>query len=109
MREIGILNELFEMDPNFIGPDGWSFISVFVRNIWFFVVSILVFATNMLIGHNAIPSLVGSKHLPESFQKLRIPFYAVATVAFIAALFFVYTSIQGARDAINLIYPEFWI
>jgi hypothetical protein len=53
--------------------------------------------------------LVGSKHLPESFQKLRIPCYAVAVVAFVAALYFVYTSIQGARDAINLIYPEFWI
>ena len=100
---------LFEMDPNVIGPDAWEAVSLFLRYIWLFVLSILVFASNMLIGHNAIPSLVQSRHISSSFQKLRVPVYTVAVIAFGAALVCVFLAFQHGRDAINLIYPEFWI
>ena len=100
---------MFEMDPNVIGPDGWKAVSAFVTNIWLFVASVLIFASNMLIGHNAIPSLVQSGHIPSSFQKLRAPLYAGSTIAFVAALYFVFRALEGARSAVNLIYPEFWI
>ncbi len=73
------------MDPRFIGPEAWAEISVFVTNIWLFVVSIIIFASNMLIGHNAIPSLVTSRHLSSSWLKIRPPIYGVAVIAFGAA------------------------
>jgi len=100
---------LFELDPRFIGPEAWAEISVFVTNIWLFVVSIIIFASNMLIGHNAIPSLVTSRHLSSSWLKIRPPIYGVAVIAFGAALYFVFTALQGGRSAIKLIYPDFWI
>ena len=97
------------MDPNVIDSYAWENISVFVTNIWLFVAMIIIFAANMLIGHNTLPSLIESKHVPVSFSKLRIPFYVVAVIAFGAALFFVFSAFQGGLDAIEAIYPDYWI
>ena len=72
---------MFEIDPNYIGPEAWAYVSIFVRNIWFFVVSILVFAAHMVIGHAAIPSLIQSRHIPRTFNNIRIPIYAIAILA----------------------------
>ena len=97
------------MDPSVIDSYAWGEISVFVTNIWLFVAMIIVVAANMLLGHNAIPSLIKSKHVPASFNKLRVPFYVVAVVAFGAALFFVVSAFQGGLHAIEAIYPDYWI
>ena len=100
---------MFEIDPNYIGPEAWAYVSIFVRNIWFFVVSILVFAAHMVIGHAAIPSLIQSRHIPRTFNKIRIPIYAIAILAFASAIFFVIRAFQGGYEAISLIYPDYWI
>tara|TARA_A100001037_G_C14945151_1_gene542390 strand:+ start:269 stop:460 length:192 start_codon:yes stop_codon:yes gene_type:complete len=63
----------------------------------------------MLIGHNAIPSLVKSHHLPASVSKLRPPIYVVALISFAAAIYFVITAFTGGLEAIRAIYPDFWI
>ena len=97
------------MDPSVIDSYAWEKISVFVTNIWLFVALMIIFAANMLLGHNAIPSLIESKHVPASFNKLRIPFYMVAVLALGAALFYVFSAFLGGLDAIEAIYPDYWI
>ena len=105
----GEFKKLFEMDPNYIRLEAWEHVSTFVTYIWLFVLSMVIFAANMLIGHNAIPSLIKSQHIPGSLNKIRIPLYGVSVVAFVAAVYFALTAFQGGRAAIKLIYPDFWI
>ena len=98
-----------EIDPNYINSAIWADIKIFTQNIKFFVLFIIIFAANMLVGHNAIPSLVKSHHLPASVSKLRPPIYVVALLSIVAALFFVITAFAGGLEAIRAIYPDFWI
>ena len=98
-----------EIDPNYISAAVWADIKIFTHNMTFFVLFIIIFAANMLIGHNAIPSLVKSRHLPALLSKLRPPLYLVAAVSFAAAIYFVVVAFGGGLDAIRAIYPEFWI
>ena len=98
-----------EIDPNYISTAVWADIKIFTHNMKFFVLFIIIFAGNMLIGHNAIPSLVKSRHLPASLSKLRPPLYLFAVVSFVAAIYFVVTAFAGGLDAIRALYPDFWI
>ncbi|MDC0034903.1 hypothetical protein OAJ44_00895 [Chloroflexi bacterium] len=98
-----------ELDPNYISAAMWADIKIFTQNIKFFVLFVIIFAANMIIGHNAIPSLVKSHHLPPSVSKLRPPIYIVALVSFVVAIYFVVTAFVGGLDAIRAIYPDFWI
>ena len=102
-------NRQLEIDPNYISAAVWADIKIFTHNMTFFVLFIIIFAANMLIGHNAIPSLVKSHHLPPLLSKLRPPLYLVAAVSFVAAIYFVVTAFAGGLDAIRAIYPDFWI
>ena len=98
-----------EIDPNYINSAIWADIKIFTQNIKFFVLFIIIFAANMLVGHNTIPSLVKSHHLPASVSKLRPPIYVVALISFVAAMYFVITAFAGGLEAIRAIYPDFWI
>ena len=98
-----------EIDPNYINSAIWADIKIFTQNIKFFVLFIIIFAANMLVGHNAIPSLVKSHHLPASVSKLRPPIYVVALISFVAVMYFVITAFAGGLEAIRAIYPDFWI
>ncbi len=98
-----------EIDPNYISAAVWADIKIFTYNIKFFVLFMIIFAANMLVGHNAIPSLVKSHHVPASLSKLRPPLYLVAVVSFAAAIYFVVIAFGGGLDAIRAIYPNFWI
>ena len=98
-----------EIDPNYINSAIWADIKIFTQNIKFFVLFIIIFAANMLVGLNAIPSLVKSHHLPASVSKLRPPIYVVALISFVAAMYFVITAFAGGLEAIRAIYPDFWI
>ena len=97
------------MDPSYISTEYWAEIKVFTSNMGLFVLCIIIFAANMLVGHNAIPSLIASHHLPRSWNKLRPPIYVVAIVAFVAAIYFVFTAFSSGLDAIEHIYPDYWI
>ena len=98
-----------EIDPNYINSAMWADIKIFTENIKYFVVLMIFFAANMLIGHNAIPSMVKSQHVPASLSKLRPPLYVIAVVSFVAAMYFVVTAFAGGLAAIRAIYPDFWI
>jgi hypothetical protein len=98
-----------EIDPNYISSAIWRDIDVFTNNFRWFVLFIVIFAANMLVTHAAIPSLVKSYSIPQSFNKLRPPLYAIAVLFFAIAIYFVVRSFVGALNAIQAIYPDFWI
>ena len=98
-----------EIDPNYINAAIWADIKIFTQNIKYFVVFMILFAANMLIGHNAIPSMVKSHHVPAMVTKLRPPLYVIAVGSFVLAMYFVVTAFAGGLDAIRAIYPDFWI
>ena len=87
----------------------WADIGNFLTNMWFFVLLVIVFAASMLIGHNAIPSLVSSGHVPESVRKLRLPIYVIGLISLLGALSFLYIGFGHGLDAIRQIYPHYWI
>ena len=96
------------MDPAALGGSEWSEIGKLLTNLWLVVFFIVIFATNMLLGHNLIPSLHASGHIPDVFQKTRPAFYSLAIVSFGLAMFFLARVVDNAgvfRD----FWPDYWI
>ena len=76
------------MDPNALNPAIWSELGSLLRNLWLVVLFIILFASNMIIGHNFIPSFVATEHISRSWQKSRPVFYFFAILFFALAMFF---------------------
>ncbi len=96
------------MDPNPIGPASWSDLGVMLRSLWLAVLFIVLFASNMILGHIMLPSFVTSGHVPAGLSKLRIPLYALAIICFVVAMFFISQAIIHAR-VLRDIWPDYWI
>ena len=96
------------MDPAALGPSEWSEISKLLINLWFVVLFVVIFATNMLLGHNFIPSLVASGDVPASLQKVRVLFYALAIASFCAAIYFLVQVIDYA-GVLERVFDSYWI
>ena len=96
------------MDPAAVGSSEWSEIGKMLTSLWAVVAFIILFATNMLVGHNFIPSLVASQHIPDTWQKTRPAFYALAIISFALAIFFVYRVVDLA-GVLRDFWPDYWI
>ena len=96
------------MDPTAPTIAEWGKISDFVTGMTVMVGLVIFFATNVLIGHIFIPSLVASSHIPEKLQKTRPAFYALAVIS-AAATIFVLTIVIDRAGVIRDIYETFWI
>ena len=70
------------MDPNSLGINEWQQISKLLLSLWMTVIFIIIFAANMLLAHNIIPSLVESKHIPLTLGKIRRPLYLLAIILY---------------------------
>ena len=96
------------MEPSAIGSAQWREIGDLLTSLWVVVLLIVLFATNVLIGHNFIPSLVASSHLPRSTQKTRPAFYALAILSFALALFFL-SRVVDLAGVLRDFWPDYWI
>ena len=96
------------MDPSAISQETWSEIGGLLTRLWIFVLLIVIFAGNMILGHNMIPSLVASDHLPRTFQKTRPFFYALALASFGAALF-ILTRVVSLSGLLRDFWADYWI
>ena len=96
------------MDPAPIGVLEWKEIYNLLTNLWIVVAFTVLFAANMIIGHNIIPSHLANKDIPESFQKVRVGFYTVAIVSIGLALFF-FIRVVDLADVIQDFWSEYWI
>ncbi len=96
------------LEPSAIGSAQWREIGDLLTSLWVVVLLIVVFAANILIGHNFIPSLVASSHLPRSVQKTRPAFYALAILAFALAMFFL-SRVVDLAGVLRDFWPDYWI
>jgi hypothetical protein len=96
------------MDPSALGGSEWSEIGKLMTNLWLVVLFVVLFASNMLLGHNFIPSLVASQHVPRAAQKARPLFYLLAIISFALAVFFLVRVIDLA-GVLRRIWESYWI
>ncbi len=96
------------MSPAPLGAVEWSELGSMLFALWMVVIFIVLFAANMLVGHNLLPSFIASRHVPESLQKARIFFYACAIICFAIAMYFLVSTIQQG-DVLERFWPDYWI
>lgn len=97
------------MDPEAIGLGTWSEIGKTLTNLWLVVLFTVLFAGNLLVAHNLIPSFVESKHIPTYARKVGVAFYLLAIVALALALFFLARVVGLANGTLRLFWDNFWI
>lgn len=96
------------LDPGFIGPASWSELGNLQRSLGLALVFVVLFASNMLIGHNMIPSFIGSHHIGQQWGRVRPIFYAFAIICFALAIFFIGRAADFAGVLRNF-WPDYWI
>ena len=96
------------MDPAAIGYAEWADIGKLLTYLWIVVGLIVIFASNMIIGHVFIPSLVASHHLPSYVQRTRVLFYTAGAVALSLAIFFL-VQVIGLSDVLSRFYDSYYI
>lgn len=96
------------MDPAAIGADQWKEIGSLLTNLWIVVFFIVVFAANLILGHNMVPSLLYTKDVPQIAQKARPVFYLFAVVSFAVAMVFLVMVIIEA-DVMRDFWENYWI
>ncbi len=96
------------IDPVAIGTASWSELGSLLRSLWLAVLFIVLFASNMILGHIMIPSFVMSGHIPGSLSKARPILYALAIICFALAMFFITRAIDFAGVLRNF-WPDYWI
>ena len=96
------------MDPEFITTEHWADISTVLRFLWLYWLFIIGFATNMLLAHALIPSLISSGQLPASVGRIRPLLYLSALgILTIAILFFILTAVNA--DVIGTFWDRWWV
>ncbi len=96
------------MQPAPIGAVEWSELGSMLFAMWMVVIFIVLFAANMIVGHNLLPSFIASGHVPQMWQKVRLFFYAAAVACFAIAVFFFVSVVQQAA-VLEKIWPDYWI
>lgn len=96
------------MDPAAIGADQWKEIGSLLTNLWIVVFFVVMFAANLILGHNMVPSLLYTKQVPPIAQKVRPVFYLFAVVSFAAAMVFL-TMVIIEADVMRDFWADYWI
>ena len=78
------------MDPSFVTTTIWHEISVMLRFLWLYVISIIGFVTLFLVAHAFIPSLASTGQASQRIMKLRPILYLMAFgILSVAVLLFI--------------------
>lgn len=96
------------MDPTGLTNPEWTEIGELLTNLWMMVAAVIFLATNILIGHIFIPSLVATGQIPENAQRARPVFYVLALAAFAVGLFLLLQVIDLA-GVLDRIWDDYWI
>ena len=96
------------MDPAPLANPEWLDIGKLLTILWGMVALVIFFATNILVGHIFIPSLVASGHLPDNARKTRPAFYILALASFGATLFLL-SEVVDLSGVLRRIWEDFYI
>lgn len=97
------------MEPAPLGAFEWSELGRLLTALWLVVLFIVLFAANMIVGHNVLPSFVATRHVSQIWHRLRLVFYAAAIACFALAVYFLITVIGGTKDLLRIFWADFWI
>lgn len=75
---------------------------------WLALLMMVGMAVYFLLAHAIIPSLVGTRDLPQGFAKLRPVFYGAAILSLLLALFLYYITWETVSVYLD-VYPRKWI
>ena len=90
-------------DPKALTSANWNDIHVWLQWLWIYAPLVLTFAVTILVAHALIPSLIITKHLPASANRVRVPLTGFALVVFIAAVVVLAFAINATLDV-----EKFW-
>ncbi len=96
------------MDPAPLGLSQWDELGRMLGSLWIVVLLVVLAASNLLIGHNLVSSMVASQHISAIWGKTRPLFYGLGIASFAMALFFLAKVVDSAgvfRD----FWPDYWI
>ena len=96
------------IDPAVIGPESWRELGRLLQSLWWAVLFVVLFASNMILGHIMIPSFIMSGHISEGWRRARPPLYALAIISFVLAMFFLSRAVDYAGVLRNF-WPDYWI
>lgn len=89
-------------DPKALTSVDWHNIHLFLQWFWIYFPLVVTFALTMLTAHAFIPSMVHTGHLPESYQKFRVPLSGFAFLIFVAAVVILVLGINQTLDVQNI-------
>ena len=75
---------------------------------WLALFMMVATAVSFLMAHAIIPSLVGTRDLPEGYARLRPVFYGATIFALLLALFLYYMTWETVSVYLD-IFPRKWI
>jgi len=96
------------MDPASLANSEWTDITNLLTNLWLVVGLVVFLATNVMIGHIFIPSLVSSNHIPVVTRKARPVFYGLAVTSF-GVLVYLSIRIISQASVLERIWDRYWI
>ena len=96
------------MDPAPIDSIIWNEIGIMLSFLWLVVLFVVLFAANVIVGHNLIPSFAASGHIPDEMRRVRPVFYTLALVSLGLALFFL-SEVVDSAGVLRLFWADYWI
>ena len=90
-------------DPKALTGANWNDIHVWLVWFWTYLPLVITFALSMVTAHAVIPSLVITRHLPASANRLRVPLTGFAFLVLVAA---VVVLVLGINSTLDL--EKFW-
>ncbi len=85
------------MDPGVLTQAEWNEIPKAIIFLWVFVFFMVSAAFSFLLGHGVIPSLIASRHISRSVQRIRPLFYLAALGAISSAVFLIANAISTMK------------
>lgn len=97
-----------EVDPQALSAEQWQQVSSTLLYLWLFLIFMGGVASNFLIAHAVIPTMVWTHHLPGKAQAVRPVFYLLTLVA-LAGVVWAASNIVSESEVLRTIYPKVWI
>ena len=94
-------------DPIALTTENWQDIHVWLTFFWIYVPVVFTFGVTLLTAHAVIPSLIRTKHIPESANKARLPLTAFAGVLLVIGVILMVNIVISAQ-AVEKFYDRYF-
>ena len=103
---------LAQADPSRLTTQDWKTTSEILHFLWYNLITVILFASLLLLAHAAFPSAIASGHVPpglrNSLTKIRFSMYVVAVLLLFLVAFWFSQAVHHGYD-IARFYPRWWM